>query len=1036
MSKIQFGPGLPSILEYDKENWSLLEKHYVEFFPNKWYHVILISTETPNFMNYLNENVEDKNDPIALDLEWEDEICLFQFCFKNTKNVIIIRHPDGPGNADLLSFLKTHYFYAKGTHSDLKQLKRKFNITNVYNIVNNEVVNDEIPEDQFDECILVEDIERTRLIPYDNSVKFMDMVKKFAGEPTAEFKNVQISISNWSYTDLTKRQILYAAFDVVALVECYANYPPPLKHLTRKEKRKKKKKEIDQLRPYNPNHKKRERQRGKSSKIIVKFKRIKLKELVGFIIKNYTGSLNYFTIKHTYFSKYYTNIDFVSIFESTLFIGFYKNPNLNIEEIVKILQKYGTVTEIQENSCFVNNSEFKINDCINTLNADEGDVIFFRNVSEKLIGKLNELLYCFGTNHDYTIYNRKTSSEYIRIEPRNSAASYRIRLFLNHFEYDGKQIKISPFPYFIPKIRITNIPSNYNENDIRSIFNSYGKITSIDIMRRQFDYQNKTAIIAFSSVKEANAAILSKNHAILDEEKNLMSINPVNNRFGFDLNITKFTDEQHLRFIRKFEITDRSVSNASELKQKYKKYGPIFQYFYDNLFKVGRIQFYHKKDALNAFEKENNDGSCTLNDESHTIVIRDLAFNTTDDFVIQLCSEYGTIKNIVDREINDLMRFVIKEVTFSSNQEANLAKISIGTKTINGISVRIAILNGGNVDVADWKMRQRKQWLKFPNIRPHDELISQLSQNISKIIKILYFSESDNEDDSYLVYNINNNKENFSFSNSYFFSEATFVMFQTLENIPVLNPTISINNYSNPSVKEFVELLNFDQLDSYVEDQVTEIKQPTDTNNNSENSKINQKETNPVSIAIILDPLPDDVDEDYIHSMLREFRSYYELSIDNSNFYPGKKRIVILPSSHSMTSKLYTILNANPSHDSSQQLKPYRMRFEDIPNPPSINLPNQQKTSKPESPKMVIVIDPFPKNINESEIQELLKNCGNFNISITKSSKELGSFRLILRTTSARTKKQMYKILKMKYKGIDLNPQKMYPYEIPQPLEE
>ena len=42
-----------------------------------------------------------------------------------------------------------------------------------------------------------EDIALTRLIPYGNSENFVKMTLQFAGKPKAEFKDIEITKSNW-----------------------------------------------------------------------------------------------------------------------------------------------------------------------------------------------------------------------------------------------------------------------------------------------------------------------------------------------------------------------------------------------------------------------------------------------------------------------------------------------------------------------------------------------------------------------------------------------------------------------------------------------------------------------------------------------------------------------------------------------------------------------------------------------------------------------------------------------------------------------
>ena len=121
----------------------------------------------------------------------------------------------------LFNFLKAHFFYGKGINHDLQKLFQKFN----YDFKNN-----------------IEDIARTRLEPYGHSINFVQMTLQFAGKPTAEFKDVRITKSNWDLPELSMRQVLYAAFDVVAISVAYPNFPPPMEMIHQKKKSKTSKK--------------------------------------------------------------------------------------------------------------------------------------------------------------------------------------------------------------------------------------------------------------------------------------------------------------------------------------------------------------------------------------------------------------------------------------------------------------------------------------------------------------------------------------------------------------------------------------------------------------------------------------------------------------------------------------------------------------------------------------------------------------------------------------------------------------------------
>jgi hypothetical protein len=169
IEEIHFNENNPPLLFYENLIWSLNETRLVEFFPQVVYQVKLISVNSPELYSSLQQ-LETSN-PIAIDLEWEDELCLFQFC---SSYILIIQHPSGPGNSILCEFLLTHKFYGKGTRNDKKMLFQKFSIN-------------------FDN---IEDIAITRLIPYGHSQNFQQMTLDFAGKPSAEFKDVRITTSN------------------------------------------------------------------------------------------------------------------------------------------------------------------------------------------------------------------------------------------------------------------------------------------------------------------------------------------------------------------------------------------------------------------------------------------------------------------------------------------------------------------------------------------------------------------------------------------------------------------------------------------------------------------------------------------------------------------------------------------------------------------------------------------------------------------------------------------------------------------------
>ena len=178
----------------------------VEFFRGKLVPIHYLSQISEG----LREKLEDLDDgkPIAIDFEWQPDtrfekhpISLIQLC--SSKSCLVIRLQPREDSEILRQFLSTHQFFGKGCGNDRIKIKLTFG-------------------DDFQ--LNLEDVERTQLMNYQLTANFNNMITSFAGTPTAEFKSKRISRSNWA-KQINVTQLLYAAFDVVGLYECYENFP-------------------------------------------------------------------------------------------------------------------------------------------------------------------------------------------------------------------------------------------------------------------------------------------------------------------------------------------------------------------------------------------------------------------------------------------------------------------------------------------------------------------------------------------------------------------------------------------------------------------------------------------------------------------------------------------------------------------------------------------------------------------------------------------------------------------------------------------
>ncbi|OHS96697.1 hypothetical protein TRFO_09863 [Tritrichomonas foetus] len=199
---ISFASGNTSLDSYSDIFWDSGVTKYAEFYDSDPIKITVIDI---NDVNKLSSSLEDILDghPISIDFEWKPDnktrfnpISLFQFA--TSKGVLIVLNNLENGNETIRQFLLTHHFFGKGLSYDQFKLKKMFN-----------------------ETISIEDIEISRLKPHNLSTTFTELVNDLIGEPAAQFKDKNVSCSDWSKRPLSVKQILYAAFDAYAMRRCW-----------------------------------------------------------------------------------------------------------------------------------------------------------------------------------------------------------------------------------------------------------------------------------------------------------------------------------------------------------------------------------------------------------------------------------------------------------------------------------------------------------------------------------------------------------------------------------------------------------------------------------------------------------------------------------------------------------------------------------------------------------------------------------------------------------------------------------------------
>ncbi|EAX92087.1 3'-5' exonuclease family protein [Trichomonas vaginalis G3] len=208
--------------------WEIGKVAEVEYFPDEFDKLVLESIDHPGFEKAL-EWLDDGTDRIAIDLEWKPnfdktrgEYPASVFQMATPHKIVVLRHPaDLPGNEILKKFLMTHKFIAKGCKTDRTKMQQKFG-----------------PDFSID----LLDFERLYLIPNGFSSNFDAMVVEFYKNSSIEFKDKNVTCSNWQADVLTTQQVLYAGFDATALMKSYINavkrYPNAIEDFLNRSKTK------------------------------------------------------------------------------------------------------------------------------------------------------------------------------------------------------------------------------------------------------------------------------------------------------------------------------------------------------------------------------------------------------------------------------------------------------------------------------------------------------------------------------------------------------------------------------------------------------------------------------------------------------------------------------------------------------------------------------------------------------------------------------------------------------------------------------
>lgn len=390
-----------------------------------------------------------------------------------------------------------------------------------------------------------------------------------------------------------------------------------------------------------------------------------------------------------------------------------------------------------------------------------------------------------------------------------------------------------------------------------------------------------------------------------------------------------------------------------------------------------------------------------MHPDGSTVIVRDLPMETDETEIITIFSKFGRITNLVFRDLTPMNILSVVDIFFSSSDEAKSVKSSMNKFKVGGSFIHVSIRS--REDITDWKMSQRNQWVIFDENYKTIEDVFDKTKKYGKII-------------------------DYNYCNDHFLA-----MFDAQENAKTIIDELSL---SYPTYKQFVEETNNSH---YLEI----IKKPSIPGN----------PTGPKETAIVVDPVPTTLTEDFVERIFCEGNATsseeassivlasslilpplkdiikpsssqqqqenneneceypHELFITDSVKFEGQKRLVVYSPSNNVTKKLFTLL-VNSEFE-GKYFKPKKVDIKDLENPPP------KKKSKivfegHEVTNPVVVIDPLPNGFGDKEIRETINELSSFEMVICNSSIVPEKKRAVLMPKLASERRIMLKALSQK----------------------
>jgi hypothetical protein len=334
--------------------------------------------------------------------------------------------------------------------------------------------------------------------------------------------------------------------------------------------------------------------------------------------------------------------------------------------------------------------------------------------------------------------------------------------------------------------------------------------------------------------------------------------------------------------------------------------------------------------------------------------IRNMPLDTTEVDVLELTRPFGKLLSVVFRDLDDFMRHCIVEVVFETEEQASSLKRAFHQVEYAGAVLEINAVDAKTTEAPVWKMQQRKHWVAAVDPISEEEAYNQCAV-FGTVIAVRTRAST------------------------------VYIKFLRIESAEKAIKTLQ---FRSPLALEFATEIAPEEFDVvHVAFQVPDS-------------------TGQQVMAVVIDPLPDSLDQGALEALLAECRDYEIVVCKSAVQGPNAQRAIIYTRSKRAMVPVYGTLH-NQRFD-GQLLSLFRYQSKEIPRRPR-HRPFEEENRPPR--KMAIVVDPIAPTLSIERISAILVDCGKYDLRITRSAAQHGQNRLIVQPRNLQAKSLCFKAL-------------------------